>query len=172
MARHVLPLLALLALPAPATARQAAPASPQLPSVVLPTALDRVLRDYETAWEAADADALAALFTEDGFVLASGKPPVRGRPAIRQAYARAGGTLRLRALHFATDGDVGFIIGTYTFRPGGADQGKFILALRRTPDGRWLIAADIDNSSLPSGGGSRPLSPPPPHPLDSRPGPR
>jgi uncharacterized protein (TIGR02246 family) len=140
--------------------------------VVLPTALDRVLRDYEMAWEAADADALAALFTEDGFVLASGKPPVRNRPAIRQAYARAGGTLRLRALQFATDGDLGFIIGAYTFRPGGVDQGKFILALRRMPDGRWLIAADIDNSSMPSGGGSPQLPPRPPYPLDSQPSPR
>ena len=38
------------------------PAAP-LPSVTLPAALARVLTDYETAWRARDAKALAALFT-------------------------------------------------------------------------------------------------------------
>ncbi|MFI4943430.1 MAG: hypothetical protein ACHP85_09210, partial [Burkholderiales bacterium] len=47
-------------------------------SVTLPPALARVLRDYESAWQKKDARALAALFAEDGFVLAGGTPPVRG----------------------------------------------------------------------------------------------
>jgi hypothetical protein len=71
-------------------AQQPIPA-PALPSIELPAALDRVLRDYERAWQARDAAALSALFAEDGFVL----------------------------------------------------------ALRRGRGGRWLIAADIDNSSRP-----------------------
>ena len=47
--------------------------------VALPPELARVLRDYERAWRAGDAAALAALFAEDGFVLQSNRPPVRGR---------------------------------------------------------------------------------------------
>ena len=121
-------------------------AAQELPSVTLPAELDRVLRDYERAWTGKDPAALAELFTEDGFVLASGKPPVRGRAAIREAYKDAGGPLSLRAMGFATDGDVGYIIGGYGGAKDQPDSGKFNLALRRVK-GRWLIAADIDNSN-------------------------
>ena len=125
-------------------AARAAPAA-GLPSVTLPPALDRVLRDYERAWTARDPEALSKLFAEDGFVLASGRAPVRGRAAIREAYAKAGGPLHLRALDFAISGEVGYIIGTYAAAADKPDDGKFVLALKRAP-GRWLIAADIDNS--------------------------
>jgi ketosteroid isomerase-like protein len=129
-----------------------------LPSVTLPPELDRVLRDYERAWQAKDPAALAALFAEDGFVLASGRPPVRGRDGIRAAYAGAGGPLALRALAYATEGPVGYIIGTFGPAAGEEERGKFVLALRRGADRRWLITADIDNSSRP---GPRPPAPSP-----------
>jgi ketosteroid isomerase-like protein len=133
---------------APVAAGGAPPeAPPALPSVALPPALDRVLRDYERAWREKDPAGLAALFADDGLVLASGRPPVRGREAIRQAYGGAGGPLVLRALAYATEGDVGYVIGAFAREAGGEDVGKFVLALRRAPDGRWLIAADIDNSN-------------------------
>jgi len=136
-------------------------ASEPLPSVVLPPEIDRVLRDYEKAWRAKDAAALAALFTEDGFVLSNGKPPVRGRSAIKQAYADGGGPLALRAFAYSVDGTTGYIIGAYAATPDSPDDGKFILALNKNRQGRWLIAADIDNTnSRPK----RPAAPPPPTP--------
>jgi ketosteroid isomerase-like protein len=141
------PSIALLfAAVAGAAAPPPGPAGP-LPSVALPAELDRVLRDYERAWQARDAAGLAALFVEDGFVMASGKPPVRGRAAIRAAYDGAGGPLALRALAFATEGPVGYIIGAFARAKDAEDTGKFVLALRRGTDGRWLIAADMDNSN-------------------------
>jgi ketosteroid isomerase-like protein len=121
-----------------------------LPSVTLPPALDRVLRDYEAGWRAGDARALAALFTPDGFVLQSGRPPVRGRAAIETAYAGQGGPLHLRALAFATADSVGYIVGAYGYGPLGTpapDMGKFTLTLRRG-GGRWLIFSDMDNGSV------------------------
>ncbi len=118
-----------------------------LPSVDLPPALSRVLRDYERAWEARDPTALAALFTEDGLVLQNTHAPARGRAGIQQAYTGHGGPLSLRALDFATHGNVGYIIGAYGSKPASGDSGKFILALRRDRGRRWLIAADIDNSN-------------------------
>ena len=86
--RATIVVITLACLVAPGRA-QLAPAS--LPSVDLPPPLARVLTDYETAWAKKDAAALAALFADDGFVLSIGVPPVRGRAAIQQHYARAGG---------------------------------------------------------------------------------
>ena len=117
----------------------------QHPTVELPDELDRVLRDYEREWKAGNADALAALFSPEGYALPSSRPPFRGREAIAAAYARAGGNLSLRALHFRVEGNIGFIVGAYSYNPENGDTGKFLLALERSDDGRWLIGADIDN---------------------------
>jgi len=104
-----------------------------VPSVALPPALDRVLRDYEQAWRDYDAEALAALFTDDGFVLRSGHPPVRGRDAIEAAYQDAGGRLHLRALAFEQSGPTAYIIGGYTSTPKWPDAGKLSSRCGRGP---------------------------------------
>jgi len=117
------------------------------PHIELPTEFDRVLRDYEAGWQARDAAAMAALFSEDGFVLRPGHPPARGRAAIEEAYSGSGGPLSLRAYHYTSDGSVGYIIGGFAPSEDGADIGKFVLALEKGPNGRWLIAADMDNGN-------------------------
>src|SRR5262245_28295820 len=109
------------------------------PSVSLPQELDRVLRDYEAAWGAKDAARLAKLFAEDGYVLPSGSPPAKGRAAIESFYTGHGGPLFLRAIAFATEGKVGYIIGGYAGTANSSDEGKFTLTLRKGSDGRWLI---------------------------------
>ncbi|HEY9420279.1 MAG TPA: SgcJ/EcaC family oxidoreductase, partial [Thermoanaerobaculia bacterium] len=81
------------------------------PSVKLPPDLARVLTDYEAAWSKRDAAALARLFAEDGFVLPNGRTPVRGRAAIQKHYTGQGGPLSLRAIAYAAEGGVGYIIG-------------------------------------------------------------
>jgi len=135
---------ALATVAAPASAEESA-----LPSVSLPPELARVLTDYEAAWRAKDAAALARLFAEDGFVLQRNKPPVRGRDAIEKAYAGAGGSLALRALAYAVEGPVGYIIGGYAARAGEPDDGKFTLTLKKAPTGKWLIMSDMDNGNRP-----------------------
>lgn len=115
------------------------------PSVELPPALARVLRDYEAAWRSRDAPALSRLFAEDGFVLPHGRPPVRGRAAIERYYNGQGGPLSLRAIAFGAEGRVGYIIGGYAQEKGEADIGKFTLTLRKGPGGRWLIVSDMDS---------------------------
>jgi ketosteroid isomerase-like protein len=140
-------ILALLVCSPAAVGAQQPAVADTLPSVALPPALERVLRDYERAWEGGDVTALVGLFTEDGFV-PSRQGWRRGGSAIREQYAGAGGPLRLRAHAYAVQDSVGYIIGAYRYGelPGG---GKFILALRRAPDGRWLIAADLDSGNRP-----------------------
>jgi ketosteroid isomerase-like protein len=139
----ILAFLALSILPARA---QEPPPSP-MPSVELPAPLARVLTDYENAWHKKDAAALAALFAENGFVLASGSPPARGRAAIEKHYTGAGGPLALRALAYATRGDVGYIIGAYAGTKERPDEGKFTLTLEKDASGRWLIMSDMDNTN-------------------------
>lgn len=130
-----------------ATKKEVAAAEPAKPSVALPPELARVLTDYEASWESGDAAALANLFAVDGFVLTEGRVPVKGRAAIQKVYAHAGAPLSLRAIAFATQGDVGYIIGGYSGEAGKPDDGKFTLTLRKGNDGRWLIVSDMDNSN-------------------------
>lgn len=138
--------LLLRVLPASLAAQQTG--TTPLPSIDLPQELDRVLRDYERAWAAGDAQALARLFTDDGFV----PSPMgwrRGTSEILDQYASAGDGLRLRAHAYHTAGDAGWIVGAYGYADAAeiGDVGKFLLALRRAEDGRWLIAADLDSAN-------------------------
>ena len=145
MRRAVGTLLLVTSLAAASAAGQEASAAE--PSITLPPELARVLTDYEAAWSKKDAAALAALFAEDGFVLAGGKPPVRGRAAIEKHYTGQGGPLSLRAFAYAAEGAVGYILGGYTDKAGNPDFGKFTLTLRKGYDGRWLIMSDMDNAN-------------------------
>ena len=135
-------LLAFGAFPA-----QAQNAPDVQPSVELPPELDRVLRDYERHWSAGQAAELAALFVEEGLIQRGGTW-IRGRDAIQAAYQNASGPLRLRAIEYASDDEVGFIVGAYGYGETlpVPDGGLFVLTLRRGPSGAWLIVSDLDRS--------------------------
>jgi ketosteroid isomerase-like protein len=139
-------LLLTVVLASPLAAQKATTAADS-PSIALPPELDRVLRDYEKGWAGKDPQGLSRLFTEDGFALMSGTTGARGRPAIATMYAIAGGDLKLRALAYSTEGNTGYIIGAYRYGTAAADAGKFVLALNKGGDGKWLIAADIDSGN-------------------------
>lgn len=160
---RIIPAITLCLGVALSPARAQAPSAPdkELPSVSLPAELDRVLRDYERAWRSGDASRVAALFSTDGFVLQSGRAPVRGRDAIAKAYTgQGGGPLRLRALAYATTDTVGYIIGAYGYGDTPGDMGKFTLTLRRAPGAAWEIFSDMDNGNQPRRQGPPSSSPP------------
>lgn len=121
-----------------------------IPSVALPEEFAQILRYYEKFWSEKDLGALARLFTEDGCVLSSGAHPVCGRKAIEAFYHGHGGTLELRAIAYAKGETIGYIIGGYTWIPGGQDKGKFTITLRKNKSGRWKIVSDMDNSNTPA----------------------
>lgn len=142
-----LALAALLAAgPARAQTLQAPPDAPLPPAISLPPAFDRVLRDYEAAWRDGDGPRMAALFTEDGFAVQSGSPVRHGRAAIAAGLTKPGGPLQLTAHAYSSSGHVGYIVGSYRYPTTVGAGGRFVLALRSDADGRWLIAADLDNS--------------------------
>jgi uncharacterized protein (TIGR02246 family) len=146
-----------------APAAESPSASAPLPSVTLPPALDRVLRDYERAWRSGDAAAVAALFAEDGYVLQSGRNPIRGRAAIANAYkGQAGGPLKLRAFAYAASDTTGYILGAYGYGEGEnvPDMGKYTVTLRRSPGGQWLLFSDMDNGNLQRRQGAQSAQPP------------
>ncbi len=141
-------LLCLAAATSPAASQAPSTSDSQLPSVSLPSDLDRVLRDYERAWKSGDASNVAALFSVDGFVLQNGRAPVRGRDAIAKAYGgQTGGDLRLRAFGYVAADTAGSIIGGYTYGDAKGDMGKWTLTLRRPRGGKWEIYSDMDNSN-------------------------
>lgn len=147
--RHGLSATLALVLVGAAVAAQEAKVPPvelTPPAVTLPPAFDRVLRDYEAAWRDGDGARLASLFTDDGFAVQSGSPLARGRTAIARNITGPGGALQLTAYAYASDGGVGYIVGGYRYPQSSGPGGRFVLALRLGPDGRWLIAADLDNN--------------------------
>jgi ketosteroid isomerase-like protein len=125
---------------------QAPPDTPMPSAISLPPAFDRVLRDYEAAWRDGNGPRLAALFTEDGFALQNGSPIRRGRAAIAGGLSKPGGTLQLTAYAYSSSGNIGYIVGGYRYPTTVGTGGRFVLALQSGADGRWLIAADLDNS--------------------------
>jgi hypothetical protein len=118
------------------------------PSRDLPSELSRVLRDYERFWSTGQEDELATLFVEEGLIVRNGSW-IRGRAAIREAYRDASGPLRLRAIEYATDGGVGYVVGAYGYGEEAQvqDRGMFVLTLRRNSSGLWLIVSDLDRSA-------------------------
>jgi hypothetical protein len=55
----------------------------------------------------------------------------------------------MTALACAASGHVGYIVGGNRYPTTVGAGGRFVLALRSGPDGRWLIAADLDNNGPP-----------------------
>lgn len=115
----------------------------------MPPQLQRVLDDYAAGWEMHDAKAIAALFATDRPVVPNACPPVTGAAAVERCYAaHGGGPLHLRAVSYADDGALAYIIGEYALDANDDAGGKFVLTLVQV-DGRWLIAADMDRSYTP-----------------------
>ncbi len=156
---RALALLFALSLAATTSHAQATDVAPApLPSITLPADLARVLTDYETQWRFG-GDSLTKLFAEDAILTVGGKPPMRGHAAIAAHYAGPKPPLALRAIAYAAEGNIAYIIGGYAMERGAPDGGKFVLTLKKAPNGRWLIFSDMDTGN--SAPQRRPPSPPP-----------
>ena len=115
---------------------------------------------FTAAANAGDAEGMAAVYAEDGALLAPNLPPQRGRDAIKAFW---GGFLDAYTVRFevASDtiegrGDLAYNHGHYRFTavpkakgvPGVADEGKFLEILKKQPDGSWTYALDMYSSNL------------------------
>lgn len=125
------------------------------------TAADEsAIREISPAWTAAynagDADAVAALYAEDAVVQPSGAPSAAGRAAIRDFIAgdsaaskAAGLTMNIvGGTAVGVSGDLAYEAGTLsvTDASGAAvDTGKFLSVFQKK-DGKWLLIRDTWNS--------------------------
>jgi len=119
-----------------------------------------MVRALETAFNAGDAQAVAALFADDAVLMASQQADEVGRAEILKSYAEqfSAYTIQLRGVAVETQlfGDYGFSRGTYEFtllpKAGGdpiVDDGRFLTVLQRQPDGSWKAIREMSNSSKP-----------------------
>jgi uncharacterized protein (TIGR02246 family) len=129
------------------------------------TAIDAANARYMAHFAATNADSVAALFMEDGRMMAPGMPTAVGRQAIAQGMAMMVGTkptMTLTTEALAVSGPIAIERGTYkvSLTPQGApgpvtETGKYLVHWHKVGD-TWMIADDIWNSDTPPA----PMGPP------------
>jgi uncharacterized protein (TIGR02246 family) len=143
----------------------AAPSSPAAKEI------DKTRTEYVESWKAGDAERIANLYVDGGIVMYPDHPPVIGHAAIAEYFK--GFFAEFDALDFqlasseiVIAGDWAYDRGTYRWKAkpkkGGApmdDDGKYLVILRREPDGRWRVARDMDNSDRPAAQATRGMIP-------------
>ena len=109
---------------------------------------------WNSALDAKDQDAIAAMYTEDSALLPPNSETVSGRAAITAVWTAVlangiGGAAKDAEVY--AQSDHGYTVGTYTLTDAGGatiDEGRYVVIWRNV-DGKWQIHRDIWNSSLP-----------------------
>lgn len=124
---------------------------------------EAVIRKSAPAWAAAynagDADRLAAMYWDDAVLYPPGAPAAVGRVAIRKFLAAdtaatrgAGLTMNIpEAGAVDVSGDLAYEAGSYTVTDASGatvDAGKYIGVFQKR-DGKWLYIRDTWNSDMP-----------------------
>ncbi|HEU4402152.1 MAG TPA: DUF4440 domain-containing protein [Candidatus Polarisedimenticolia bacterium] len=124
--------------------------------------IGRLRERLTAAFNAGDVAAILALWTDDGVALTEDHPPIVGRTALRAYYEsllhEPGVQVSLLSEEVVDAGewafDRGTINGTVT-RAGHKPViiiRKYLLVLRRQPDGGWKIGRAISNGNGPPAG--------------------
>ena len=114
-----------------------------------PGALLKLDVDWETAFNAGDWDAVAALYTEDAVRYPPEMPPIMGRDAIRTDLAlSAGMQISVTFVGGMLGDEVGVSWGTYEITgtvDGQAilEKGRYMTAVKKMPDGSIKVYRDI-----------------------------
>jgi ketosteroid isomerase-like protein len=121
------------------------------------TAIEASNARFVRFFNAGQGDSLAAIYTEEGRVMAPNLPPAVGRSAIASSMGMmAGATLALTTESVSASGPLAVERGTYsiTLTPPGAtapvtDTGKYLVHWHKVGD-NWMMVDDIWNSDLPA----------------------
>ena len=146
--------------PGEGTREKGAGGSPATPSPADEAAIRAADSAFAAAATAGNVDGVVSQYANDAVLLAPNLPPQKGRDAIRSFW---GGFLGVYTVRFelgsdTIDGrdDLAYNIGHYRFTavpkakgaPGVADEGKYVVILKKQPDGKWKIAVDTYSSNL------------------------
>ena len=112
-------------------------------------------QQWAAAWNAGDAEALAALYAEDAVVMAPGSEPAEGRAAIKKYFssgleAAEGTQNEIKTLEVMAAGDWAVEVGSFVANAADGshlDHGRYI-ALWKKVDSKWLLYRDMWNSSM------------------------
>ena len=111
-----------------------------------------VADDWEKAYNAGDADAIAALLTDDALVMPPNSPAVEGRSAIKAFYREQ---FANRVVPAKTDEREVIVFGEMTYRQGvyalalpdgSTEYGKFV-ELWKNDNGQWRLHRSIWSSN-------------------------
>ena len=111
-------------------------------------ALTSAAAGWEQAYNDKNADAVAAIYTEDAQLLPQGAPAVNGRAAIREHYANEIATAwaKISVVSDANGvaGDWAWRSGTWSVETAPPVSGKYLEVWHRTAEG-WRLHRDIFN---------------------------
>jgi uncharacterized protein (TIGR02246 family) len=108
-----------------------------------------------------DAAAAAAIYDADAMYMPQGSKAFVGRPAIQSSFEATVAQVAFSKVAFTVQdvslsGDLAVETGRYAYiatpkggRPMPA-SGKYVVVLRKLPDGSWKVYRDIDNEDAPS----------------------
>jgi len=122
-------------------------------------AVDALRSQFAAAYSSGNAAAVAALYTDDGIAMLPNHPAVEGRQAIQtmlEGYFKENSAKIVHTpLETRVLGDWGYERGkaavTVTPKSGKPveESIKYLVILKRQPDGSWKVSRDIDNSNNP-----------------------
>lgn len=125
-------------------------------------AAEQTIRDIDARWvqaiAAGDADAIAALYADDAYMLVPNQVRIAGREGIKSTWAdmlsaNMALTFTPNRIEIADAGDMAYEVGTYNLAMDGPDgrvqdNGKYVVVWM-SEEGEWHVVADIFNSDLP-----------------------
>lgn len=115
-----------------------------------------------TSWaeyyEAGDLDGLMTLYMDDAVVALHGQPALFGKDAIREYFStrigKSDARFELEYEVSETHGDIAYLISKYWLRAVNKetgyvykDAGRSMLVYKKSADGNWKIAADLDQAT-------------------------
>ncbi len=117
-------------------------------------AIDRGNAQWIEAWEKGDPAMVAAIFTEDGSLLARNGKIIKGRQQILERQKAAmeavgkGVKVTVTTIDMWADGDTAYETGKYSYKyqekgKPVTDEGRYVTIWKRQQDGSWKLFMDM-----------------------------
>jgi uncharacterized protein (TIGR02246 family) len=117
-------------------------------------AIDKGNAQWIEGWEKGDPALVAAIFTEDGTLLARNGKVIKGRQQILERqkaamqYVGQGVKVTVTTVDVWVDGDTAYETGKYLYRyqengKPATDEGRYVTIWKRQKEGSWKLSMDM-----------------------------